>query len=127
MKRVISDRERNLSKQKENENVARKLEMDIVKLAKTIRIYDIYDSCFFYIVIPFVLVLSLAPFLFIGDTRIASMIAIFIGVPFSSLFFYLFDSTLNKKQRRWRHMLEERITEYDNFCTMNNINNNVQQ
>ncbi|EGR2855588.1 MULTISPECIES: hypothetical protein [Vibrio] len=126
MKRVISDRERNLSKQKENENVARKLEMDIVKLAKTIRIYDIYDSCFFYIVIPFVLVLSLAPFLFIGDTRIASMIAIFIGVPFSSLFFYLFDSTLNKKQRRWRHMLEERITEYDNFCTMNNINNNVQ-
>ncbi len=126
MKRVISDRERNLSKQKENENVARKLEMDIVKLAKTIRIYDIYDSCFFFIVIPFVLVLSLAPFLFIGDTRIASMIAIFIGVPFSSLFFYLFDSTLNKKQRRWRHMLEERITEYDNFCTMNNINNNVQ-
>ncbi|AXX63109.1 hypothetical protein [Vibrio vulnificus] len=126
MKRVISDRERNLSKQKENENVARKLEMDIVKLAKTIRIYDIYDSCFFYIVIPFVLVLSLAPFLFIGDIRIASMIAIFIGVPFSSLFFYLFDSTLNKKQRRWRHMLEERITEYDNFCTMNNINNNVQ-
>ncbi|EGR2217303.1 hypothetical protein DZF72_06350 [Vibrio parahaemolyticus] len=126
MKRVISDRERNLSKQKENENVARKLEMDIVKLAKTIRIYDIYNSCFFYIVIPFVLVLSLAPFLFIGDTRIASMIAIFIGVPFSSLFFYLFDSTLNKKQRRWRHMLEERITEYDNFCTMNNINNNVQ-
>lgn len=100
--------------------------MDIVKLAKTIRIYDIYDSCFFFIVIPFVLVLSLAPFLFIGDTRIASMIAIFIGVPFSSLFFYLFDSTLNKKQRRWRHMLEERITEYDNFCTMNNINNNVQ-
>ncbi|ARN69126.1 hypothetical protein AKG60_09205 [Vibrio parahaemolyticus] len=126
MKRVISDRERNLSKQKENENIARKLEMDIVKLAKTIRIYDIYDSCFFFIVIPFVLVLSLAPFLFIGDTRIASMIAIFIGVPFSSLFFYLFDSTLNKKQRRWRHMLEERITEYDNFCTMNNINNNVQ-
>ncbi|ENV5902396.1 hypothetical protein ACFKA9_002901 [Vibrio parahaemolyticus] len=126
MKRVISDRERNLSKQKENENVARKLEMDIVKLAKTIRIYDIYDSCFFFIVIPFVLVLSLAPFLFIGDTRIASMIAIFIGVPFSSLFFYLFDSTLNNKQRRWRHMLEERITEYDNFCTMNNINNNVQ-
>lgn len=126
MKRVISDRERNLSKQKENENVARKLEMDIVKLAKTIRIYDIYDSCFFFIVIPFVLVLSLAPFLFIGDTRIASMIAIFIGVPFSSLFFYLFDSTLNNKQRRWRHMLEERITEYDNFCTMNNINNNAQ-
>lgn len=126
MKRVISDRERNLSKQKENDNAARKLEMDIVKLARTIRIYDIYDSCFFYIVIPFVLVLSLAPFLFIGDTRIASMIAIFIGVPFSSLFFYLFDSTLNKKQRRWRHMLEERITEYDNFCTMNNINNNVQ-
>ncbi|MGI2916072.1 hypothetical protein [Vibrio parahaemolyticus] len=126
MKRVISDRERNLSKQKENENVARKLEMDIAKLAKTIRIYDIYDSCFFFIVIPFVLVLSLSPFLFIGDTRIASMIAIFIGVPFSSLFFYLFDSTLNNKQRRWRHMLEERITEYDNFCTMNNINNNVQ-
>ncbi|KOE80334.1 hypothetical protein ACXHQ0_16790 [Vibrio antiquarius] len=126
MKRVISDRERNLSKQKDNENVARKLEMDIVKLAKTIRIYDIYDSCFFFIVIPIVLVLSLAPFLFIGDTRIASMIAIFIGVPFSSLFFYLFDSTLNNKQRRWRHMLEERITEYDNFCTMNNINNNVQ-
>ncbi|HHF0554718.1 hypothetical protein [Vibrio diabolicus] len=126
MKRVISDRERNLSKQKDNENVARKLEMDIVKLAKTIRIYDIYDSCFFFIVIPFVLVLSLAPFLFIGDTRIASMIAIFIGVPFSLLFFYLFDSTLNNKQRRWRHMLEERVTEYDNFCTMNNINNNVQ-
>ncbi|OXX46170.1 hypothetical protein B9J93_09705 [Vibrio sp. V17_P4S1T151] len=126
MKRVISDGERNLSKQKENDNAGRKLEMDIVKLARTIRIYDIYDSCFFYIVIPFVLVLSLAPFLFIGDTRIASMIAIFIGVPFSSLFFYLFDSTLNNKQRRWRHMLEERITEYDNFCTMHNINNNVQ-
>ncbi len=126
MKRVISDRERNLSKQKENDNAARKLEMDIVKLAKIIRIYDIYDSCIFYIFIPFVLFLSLTPYLFIGDTRIASMIAIFIGVPFSSLFFYLFDSTLNKRQRRWRHILEERITMYDNFCTMNNINNNIQ-
>ncbi|EJG0766748.1 hypothetical protein C4G84_RS23490 [Vibrio parahaemolyticus O5:K30] len=126
MKRVISDRERNLSKQKENEKAAKEFEKEIVKLGRTIRMYVLYDNFFFYIAIPFVLNISLTPFLLIGDTRVASMVTIFIGVPFSSLFFYLFDSTLNKKQRRWRHMLEERITEYDNFCTMNNINNNVQ-
>ncbi|MCA2474771.1 hypothetical protein R7P80_18520 [Vibrio sp. 2092] len=126
MKRVISDRERNLSKQKESEKAAKEFEKEIVKLGRTIRMYVLYDNFFFYIAIPFVLNISLTPFLLIGDTRVASMVTIFIGVPFSSLFFYLFDSTLNKKQRRWRHMLEERITEYDNFCTMNNINNNVQ-
>ncbi|EGR5926597.1 hypothetical protein BS028_07295 [Vibrio parahaemolyticus] len=126
MKRVISDRERNLSKQKENEKAAKKFEKEIVKLGRTIRMYVLYDNFFFYIAIPFVLNISLTPFLFIGDTRVASMVTIFIGVPCSSLFFYLFDSTLNKKQRRWRHMLEERITEYDNFCKMNNVNNNIQ-
>lgn len=126
MKRVISDRERNLSKQKENEKAAKEFEKEIVKLGRTIRMYVLYDNFFFYIAIPFVLNISLTPFLLIGDTRVASMVTIFIGVPCSSLFFYLFDSTLNKKQRRWRHMLEERITEYDNFCKMNNVNNNVQ-
>lgn len=126
MKRVISDRERNLSKQKENEKAAKKFEKEIVKLGRTIRMYVLYDNFFFYIAIPFVLNISLTPFLFIGDTRVASMVTIFIGVPCSSLFFYLFYSTLNKKQRRWRHMLKERITEYDNFCKMNNVNNNIQ-
>ncbi|MEA5357280.1 hypothetical protein VB319_25465 [Vibrio parahaemolyticus] len=126
MKRVISDRERNLSKQKENEKAAKEFEKEIVKLGRTIRMYVLYDNFFFYIAIPFVLNISLTPFLLIGDTRVASMVTIFIGVPCSSLFFYLFDSTLNKKQRRWRHMLEERITEYDNFCKMNNVNNNIQ-
>ena len=87
MKRVISDRERNLSKQKEKEKAAKESEKEIVKLGRTIRMYVLYDNFFFYIAIPFVLNISLTPFLLIGDTRVASMVTIFIGVPCSSLFF----------------------------------------